>query len=79
MDETKLREFAEQMTAGYARETLLAVLNDTEIDSSSLVLDALFRSMIVDDGYGVPAAKAVYAGLVNVTDRRLEHIGKIAN
>lgn len=76
MDEGKLREFAEQMPEGYARETVLAVLADTEIDSSSLVLDSVFRSMVLDSGYGVTAARAVYDGLVKVTDTRLEHAPK---
>lgn len=79
MDEVKLREFAEQMPEGYARETLLAVLSDPEIDSSSLVIDSVFRSMIMDAGYGVTAARAVYNGLVSVTDRRLEQVSAGVN
>lgn len=76
MDECQLREFAAQMPEGYARETLIAVLEDPEIDSSSFVLDSVFRSMIIDSGYGVTAARAVYNGLVTVTDTRLEHAPK---
>lgn len=71
MDEQALRAFAKEMRDHtYARETLLAVLDNPEIDSSSLVIDSVFRSLILDEGYGQATAKAVYEGLILVADAR---------
>jgi hypothetical protein len=66
----RLQEIYTQLRADCFAKELLAgfLLPNCDIDSSAPEHDQLFRTLVLDEGYGVATARAVYATTTSLCD-----------